>query len=59
LANLELSIPDEEAEFKGALERLVVQARESGLEQLLAKERREGLTTQEKEVLRKLLSNKL
>ncbi len=59
LASLELSVPDEEAEFKGAVERLLIQIQDSGLEKLLAKESAEGLTLKEKDVLRKLLSKKL
>ncbi len=59
LAALELMVPDEAAEFCGALERLLSQSEESDLEYLLEKERREGLSAHEKEELKRLLGSKL
>lgn len=60
LAFLDLLIPDEgvEAEFCGALDRLLAQAKSTGLDKLLDKEKTRGLTADEKELLRKMLAMK-
>jgi DNA primase len=60
LAALDLLTPEEgmEAEFCGALERLMAQARLAKLEQLLAKDEAEGLSGHEQEALLKMLANK-
>lgn len=60
LASLDLDVPPggEEAEFCGALQQLCKQAREATLNRLIEKEGRGGLSTEEKEVLRKLLKHK-
>jgi DNA primase len=58
LANLVLSIPDEKAEFCGVLDHLSNRHNESDLDALLEKEKREGLTPDEKENLRKILNRK-
>ena len=60
LAFLDLLIPDDgvEAEFCDALDRLIAQARSAGLDKLLAKEKTRGLSTDEKELLRKMLAMK-
>lgn len=57
LAALELNVPDagKEAEFSDALTQLLRQARQEKLGELLAKEGREGLSIEEKQVLRALL----
>lgn len=61
LAGMELNVPEggEEAEFSGALTQLRRQARQEKLGGLLAKEGREGLTNEEKQVLRTLLKETL
>ncbi|OAI14762.1 DNA primase [Methylomonas koyamae] len=61
LAALELDVPagGEEAEFGGALRQLCRQAKERMLNRLIDKEGREGLESEEKELLRKLLRDKL
>lgn len=58
LSSLHLPIPEEglEAEFSGALSKLIKQGRSDALERLLAKEKSEGLNTEDKELLRKLLA---
>lgn len=60
LASLDLLVPDEgvEAEFCGALDQLLKQARDVGIDRLLAKQEAKGLDAQEKEVLLKMLANK-
>jgi len=60
LASLELLVPDEgvEAEFFGAVESLLVQAREAELDRLEAKAKNEGLHPQEKERWLSLLTIK-
>lgn len=60
LASLELLVPDEgvEAEFCGAVESLLVQAREAELDRLEAKAKNEGLHPQEKERWLSLLAIK-
>jgi DNA primase len=61
LAGMELNVPEggEEAEFAGALTQLRRQARQEKLGGLLAKEGRDGLTIEEKQVLRTLLKESL
>ncbi|MCQ8183254.1 DNA primase [Methylomonas sp. SURF-1] len=61
LAALDLGVPagGEEAEFGGALLQLCRQARERMINRLIDKEGREGLVSEEKELLRKLLRDKL
>ena len=56
LAGLELDVPEEgvEAEFSGALSQLLRQVKQGKLSELLAKEEREGLSAEEKQVLRAL-----
>ncbi|MDD2800065.1 MAG: DNA primase [Methylobacter sp.] len=60
LASLELLVPDEgvEAEFCGAIESLLVHAREAELDRLEAKAKNEGLQSQEKERWLSLLAIK-
>ena len=60
LAFLDLLIPDDgvEAEFCDALDRLLAQAKSTGLDKLLDKEKARGLTADEKELLRKMLAMK-
>lgn len=60
LASLELLVPDEgvEAEFCGAVESLLVRAREAELDRLEAKAKNEGLNPQEKERWLSLLTIK-
>jgi DNA primase len=60
LALLELRVPDEgiEAEFFDAINRLLIQARETNLAKLLDKERSEGLNAQEKQLLLTMLTGK-
>ncbi|MDD5277107.1 MAG: DNA primase [Methylovulum sp.] len=60
LASLDLLIPNDgiEAEFCDALDGLLRQARSAGLEKLLIKEKTRGLEMHEKEMLRKMLTNK-
>jgi len=57
LASLPIFIPNEgiEAEFSGALKKLVLQGRKNRLEKLLQQEQAVGLNPQEKEILRDLL----
>lgn len=61
LAGMALDVPDggEEAEFSGALMQLLRQARQDQLSGLLAKESREGLDFEEKQLLRTLLKERL
>lgn len=61
LAGVELDIPEggEEAEFFGAVIQLLKQSRQEKLTELLAKEGREGLNAEEKQVLRVLLRERL
>lgn len=61
LAFLDLQVPDDkiDAVFCDALDRLLTQARETGLARLLDKDKTEGLDAQEKELLRKMLTAKL
>ena len=61
LAGMVLGVPDggEEAEFSGALMQLLRQARQEQLSGLLAKESREGLGFEEKQLLRTLLKERL
>ena len=61
LAGMALDVPDggEEAEFSGALMQLLRQARQEQLSELLAKEGREGLDSEEKQLLRTLLKERL
>jgi DNA primase len=61
LAGMVLDVPDggEEAEFSGALMQLLRQARQEQLSGLLAKESREGLGFEEKQLLRTLLKERL
>lgn len=61
LSCMELGVPEggEEAEFSGALRQLLKQARHEKLGELLAKESREGLGDEEKQVLRSLLKDRL
>jgi DNA primase len=61
LAGMALDVPDggEEAEFSGALMQLLRQARQEQLSELLAKEGREGLGSEEKQLLRTLLKERL
>jgi len=61
LAGVELDIPEggEEAEFFGAVIQLLKQSRQEKLTELLAKEGREGLNAEEKQVLRALLRERL
>ena len=61
LAGMALDVPDggEEAEFSGALMQLLRQARQEKLSELLAKEGREGLGSEEKQLLRTLLKERL
>jgi len=58
LAFLDLLLPEEgvELQFKGALSTLLAQSRQTSIEKLLAKASSDGLTAQEKELLRKLYS---
>ncbi|MGZ5076279.1 MAG: DNA primase [Methylobacter sp.] len=60
LAALDLLIPDDgiESEFRGALDGLLTQARETALTKLLNKDKTKGLDAQEKELLRKMLTAK-
>ncbi len=60
LAFLDLLVPDDgvEAEFSDAMDRLLAQARTAGLDKLLAKEKAQGLSSEEKELLRKMLTIK-
>ncbi|MDO9162692.1 MAG: DNA primase [Methylococcaceae bacterium] len=60
LASFDLLVPDEgvEAEFFGAVESLLVQAREAELDRLEAKAKNEGLNPQEKERWLSLLTIK-
>lgn len=60
LAGLELDVPvgGEMAEFSGALTQLLRQARQERLSELLAKESREGLSIEEKQVLREWLKRR-
>jgi DNA primase len=60
LAFLPLLVPSEgiEREFSDALDRLLAQSKSAALDRLLTKGRLEGLSQQEKEVLRKLLMQK-
>lgn len=57
LVSLDVMIPEQgvRAEFSDALGRLVAQAKESQIERLLEKEAVEGLSREEREVLRRLL----
>lgn len=61
LAGMELNVPEggEEAEFIGALTQLMKQARQEKLSELLAKEGHEGLSLEDKQVLRALLKQRL
>ncbi|MCQ8106147.1 DNA primase [Methylomonas sp. SURF-2] len=61
LAGMELNVPEggEEAEFAGALTQLRRQVRQEKLSELLAKDGREGLTLEEKQVLRALLKESM
>lgn len=61
LAGVELGVPEggEEAEFSGALAQLMRQSRQEKLSELLAKDGREGLSVEEKQVLRALLKERL
>lgn len=61
LAGMVLDVPDggEEAEFSGALMQILRQARQEQLSGLLAKESREGLGIEEKQLLRTLLKERL
>lgn len=61
LAGMVLDVPDggEEAEFSGALLQLLRQARQEQLSGLLAKESLEGLSIEEKQLLRTLLKERL
>ena len=61
LAGLELGVPTggETAEFSGALTQLFRQARQERLSDLLAKESREGLSIEEKQVLREWLKRRV
>ncbi|WAK02017.1 DNA primase [Methylobacter sp. YRD-M1] len=60
LAFLDLLVPDEGVEtmFCDALDRLLDQARKASIDRLLAKAKVNGLSAQEKEVLRKMLASK-
>ena len=60
LAGLQLDVPEggEEAEFAGALKQLVRQAKEEQVNDLLAKEGREGLSFDEKQALLILLNKR-
>lgn len=57
LAFLDLPLADDavEAEFSGALDRLLAHARSATIDKLLAKEKQVGLDSQEKTLLRKML----
>lgn len=57
LASLPIFTPEEgiEAEFSGALKKLVLQGRKNRLEKLIEQEKAVGLNPQEKEILRGLL----
>lgn len=61
LAGMELNVPEggEDAELSGALNQLLRQVRQEKLSELLAKEGREGLGIEEKQVLRTLLKEQL
>ncbi len=61
LAALELNVPNEgkEIEFSDALTQLLRQSRQEKLSELLAKESREGLNAEEKQVLRLLFEQRL
>jgi DNA primase len=61
LAGLELDVPigGEMAEFSGAMAQLLRQARQERLSELLAKEGREGLSIEEKQVLREWLKQRM
>jgi len=61
LAGLELDVPigGEMAEFSGAMAQLLRQARQERLSELLAKESREGLSIEEKQVLREWLKQRV
>ncbi|OAI21345.1 DNA primase [Methylomonas lenta] len=61
LAGLELDVPigGEMAEFSGAMAQLLRQARQERLSELLAKEGREGLSIEEKQVLREWLKQRV
>ncbi|MDP2903269.1 MAG: DNA primase [Methylovulum sp.] len=58
LASLDLLTPEDgvEAEFSGALDKLLAQGRESRCARLLVKEKTMGLSPQEKEELKRLLA---
>ena len=60
LASLDLLIPDGgiEAEFCGALNRLLEQGRKAGIAKLQTKAQSHGLNAQELETLVKMLANK-
>lgn len=60
LARLEILIPDEGAalEFEGALDRLLEQGRENKLALLIAKDKEQGLESEEKALLLKMLARK-
>ena len=61
LAALELNVPigGEMAEFSGALTQLLRQAKQERLSELLVKESREGLSIEEKQVLREWLKQRV
>jgi len=61
LAFLDLLVPEDKVDmvFCDALDRLLTQARETGIAKLLDKDKIEGLDAQEKELLRKMLAAKL
>lgn len=61
LANLNIDVPEggEKAEFSGALRQLLRQTKQDRLGDLLAKESREGLSHEEKQVLRELLKQRV
>ncbi len=61
LSAIDLNIPEggEIAEFSGALAQLLRQTRQERLNELLAKEGREGLSSEEKQLLRVLLLDRL
>ena len=61
LTALELNVPDDgkEAEFSDALTQLLRQSRQEKLSELLAKEGQEGLSAEEKQMLRVLLEQRM
>jgi DNA primase len=60
LASVDLLIPSDgvEKEFSDALDKLIAQEKSSSLEKLLAKDKLNGLDAAEKELLRKILTQK-